>query len=355
MKWLMEFAEAAQRTDRLADRPNHVELLAAGLMGEAGSVLAELKKEHRERDAYPVYRHRMVEEVGDFLWYFVRLVSVVEPNLLSQLEIPSDASKGPSDHAVPLFLDFGGAVGAVLPLVSTKSADQLRNALKRVWKLLMDICAETQLDIRSVGENNIKKVKRRWPTERNYMPLFDVDFDEEEQLPRKLEIEFRERAQNIVVLRCNRINFGDRLTDNIQDPDGYRCHDIFHFAYAVHLGWSPVTRALLRAKRKSNKKIDEAEDGARAAILEEAVSAIVFSRAKRLNFFDGIDHVDYDLLKTIQEFIEGYEVERIPLWQWELAILDGYRVFRQLRNNRGGRVILDLPNHQLKYLAPGPH
>src|SRR5207244_121859 len=124
MKWLMEFAEAGQRTDRLADRPNHVELLAAGLMGEAGSVLAELKKEHRERDAYPVYRHRMVEEVGDFLWYFVRLVSVVEPNLLSQLEMPSDASKGPSDHAVPLFLDFGGAVGAVLPLVSTKSAVQ---------------------------------------------------------------------------------------------------------------------------------------------------------------------------------------------------------------------------------------
>ena len=56
-----------------------------------------------------------------------------------------------------------------------------------------------------------------------------------EQLPRNLDIEFRERArgeQKIVLLRCNGINLGDRLTDNILDPDGYRYHDIFHFAHA---------------------------------------------------------------------------------------------------------------------------
>jgi len=34
--------------------------------------------------------------------------------------------------------------------------------------------------------------------------------------------------------------------------------------------------------------------------LEEAVSAIVFSRAKQLSFFDGIDHLDHDLLKTVR-------------------------------------------------------
>ena len=66
-------------------------------------------------------------------------------------------------------------------------------------------------------------------------------------------------------LRCNGLNFGDRLTDNIVDPDGYRYHDIFHFAYAVHLGWSPVIRSLLRAKRKSVPATDENEDGGRHA------------------------------------------------------------------------------------------
>ena len=56
MKWLIEFSEAAAKTDRLIGHRNHVALLAAGLMGEVGSILAKVKKSKRERDAYPVYR-----------------------------------------------------------------------------------------------------------------------------------------------------------------------------------------------------------------------------------------------------------------------------------------------------------
>ena len=61
-----------------------------------------------------------------------------------------------------------------------------------------------------------------------------------------------------------------------------------------------MIRALLHCKRKSHPEVDEAQDGARAIILDEAVSATVFSHAKHLNFFEGIDHVDYDLLKSIR-------------------------------------------------------
>ena len=38
------------------------------------------------------------------------------------------------------------------------------------------------------------------------------------------------------------------------------------------------------------------------------MSAIVFSRAKQLKFFEGLDHLDLDLLKTVKEFVEGFEV-----------------------------------------------
>ncbi len=72
-------------------------------------------------------------------------------------------------------------------------------------------------------------------------------------------------------------------------------------------------------KRKSDPRVDENQDGARARIIEEAVSAIVFSRAKETRFYDGIDQVDYDLLKTITEFVRGFEVQAVPLWQWEAA------------------------------------
>ena len=80
----------------------------------------------------------------------------------------------------------------------------------------------------------------------------------------------------------------------------------------------------------------------------------MFSRAKETRFYDGVDHVDYDLLKTISEFVRGFEVEDVPLWQWEAAVLSGYRVFRALRDNGGGTVTADLISRDLLYAAPSP-
>jgi NTP pyrophosphatase (non-canonical NTP hydrolase) len=355
MTWVMQFAGAAKETDRFVGRSNHVELLAAGLTGEAGSVVAELKKEQREREAYPAYRRKMLEELGDFLWYFVRLTAVLAPDLVAELVV-DDAGVHRDAEPLARFLELGAAVGELVAAVGRGAAGGgVRDQVLRVWLVLRAAAHDTGVGLEAAAENNLRKVRSRWPLVREYAPLFDEGALEEEQLPRKLEIEFRERSrgeQRIVILRCNGINFGDRLTDNITDPDGYRYHDVFHFAYAVHLGWSPVVRALLRCKRKSDPKIDDAQDGARAGIIEEAVSAIAFSRGKQLGFFDGLDHVDYDLLKMVSEFVEGYEVDRIPLWQWEVAILQGFALFRQLRHNRGGRVALDLGRRELKYFAP---
>lgn len=62
-------------------------------------------------------------------------------------------------------------------------------------------------------------------------------------------------------------------------------------------------------------------------------------RAKELNYFEGQSRVSFDILKTIGEFTSGYEVSLCPLKQWERAILDGYAVFRQIRDAQGGWVI----------------
>ena len=352
--WLAEFATSAKGTDRFSDNDDHAALLAVGLMGEAGSILSELKKEKREREAYPAYRRKMEEEIGDFLWYFVRLVSVLDQALLNELEVASGPDlQQEGSRSLSVFLDLGHAVGEVLAGVKKSvSAAEVRPMLRRVWGALHAVARQAQIVLQDAAIGNTRKIESRWPEDRIYSALFDEGFPEEEQLPRNLEVEFRERTrgeQKVVILRCNSINFGDWITDNILDPDGYRYHDVFHFSHAVHLGWSPVVRALLRCKRKSSERIDEAEDGARAVILEEAIAAIVFSRAKQLKFFEGLNHVDYDLLKTVQEFIDGYEVETVPLWQWEEAILDGYRAFRQLRENQGGRVRLDIREHRISY------
>jgi NTP pyrophosphatase (non-canonical NTP hydrolase) len=353
--WLTSFADQAELSDQLRARENHVLLLAAGLYGESGSVLAELKKSQREGTAYPHYRQRLTEEFGDALWYFVRLVSACDPELLDTLPraVRSELS---TEESIAFSLRLGAAVGDLLRCVQKGPSSELRMLLLSFWTQLLALATKAGVELEAAAAANVTKVHSRWPPTRQFCALLDESFPDEEQLPRVLSVEFLERRRGNrveVLLRYQGITIGDRLTDNISDPDGYRYHDIFHMAYAVFLGWSPVTRALLRCKRKSQPAIDENEDGARASILEEAVSAVVFSRAKNMHYFERATELDYDLLKNIQEMVRGYEVARVPLWQWERAILEGFRVFRLLCSNQGGAVSWNLRERLLEWSPIG--
>ena len=59
--------------------------------------------------------------------------------------------------------------------------------------------------------------------------------------------------------------------------------------------------------------------------------------------------LDYGLLKAVHELVRGYEVEARPLWQWERAILEGFRVFRELKKHRGGAVTIDLDARSIAF------
>lgn len=361
MSWFADYCEEAAQTDRLSGNENHVALLATGLFGEAGSVLAELKKTVRERGAYPSYQNRLMEEIGDLLWYFARLVTILAPSDVRKLDESAERSRQRDDHAdnepIRDALALGSAAGALLATLRHSTDNVIPSQLGTIWRDLLRVAARARIDVREAANKNLDKTQSRWPPEQDFVPLFDERFDETEQIPRRLDVEFRQIRRgdkHAVLLRCKGLNIGDRLTDNIDNPDFYRFHDVFHLAHAVYLGWSPIVRVLLNCKRKSDPRVDENQDGARARIIEEAVSAIVFSRAKETRFYDGVGQVDYDLLKTISEFVRGFEVEDVPLWQWETAILNGYRVFRALRDNGGGTVTVDLLSRDLRYAAPSP-
>lgn len=349
--WLAEYAVATRTTNVLAARTDQRALFTAGLVGEAGGILAELKKVEREGPAYPLYRRRLTEEVGDFLWYFVRLCELADVDVAT-LDTGGAASIGRAlDHA----LQLAASVGRLAALPASANPPMVGVVMVAIWPSLVRVAEAARVSLEEAARANLTKTLARWPRDRLYVRLFDEDAPSECQLPRRLTMEFHEiespgRPQ--VLLRCHELNIGDRVSDNAYDDDGYRFHDVFHLAHAVHLGWSPVLRALLRCKRKHDPRLDEVEDGARAIVLEEAIAALTYRRARQLYFFERQDQLDFDLLKSIAEIAAGLEVAAAPFWQWEAAILDGYRVFRQLRTNGGGRVTLDLTAHQLIYDGP---
>jgi len=162
-------------------------------------------------------------------------------------------------------------------------------------------------------------------------------------------VEFtRDGKKSLVVLRYEGMNLGNKVPDDIGGyPDYYRFHDVFHLAHAAKLGWSPVFREMMKCPRAGTN-----EDGPRARFLEESVIATVFHRARAAGLYEGADKVDYSLLKRVQDLVRDYESAKLPAWRWQEAILEGYEVFRKLKDLKGGRVLIDLPNRVIKYVGP---
>ncbi|MCA1479825.1 hypothetical protein [Bradyrhizobium sp. NBAIM08] len=173
----------------------------------------------------------------------------------------------------------------------TNNQAALAGRLVAIMRTMIQAANEAGVTLEAAAVKNLSKIFDRWPRERTYPAPLDKSAEAEEQLPRDLYVDVFERkvrGQTYVFQRCNGLNIGDRLTDNAMMADDYRFHDVFHYAYVAVLTWSPVIRALFRLKRKSDPKIDEAQDGARATLIEEGVATWIFGQATALNFFAGV-------------------------------------------------------------------
>lgn len=291
----MDFSEyqlEARKTDNLND-DTALMIAFLGLGGEVGSLMTELKKRYRDDFAHKKFQESVVEELGDVLWY-----------------------------------------------IST-------------------VATRLGMDLSEVAEFNLAKIEGRWGYEEtaDRVELFDKNFPLQEQFPRKLMVEFLESSDSgrkVVTLvdLVSKKALGDALRNNAYEDDGYRFHDVLHFAFMAKLGWSPVLRKLLCCKRKSDPLVDEIEDGGRAQVLEEAIVALAYDYASRHALLEGVNVLDYSLLTTISSLIRGNEVSRCTLRQWESAILEGFSVWRKLSENLGGIVLIDLDSRSIKY-CPG--
>ncbi|MEX0803602.1 MAG: MazG nucleotide pyrophosphohydrolase domain-containing protein [Candidatus Binatia bacterium] len=288
-----EYQRESARTDRvIGDDIKSMMVPLLGLAGEAGSLLSEYKKWLRDGDRYKPFTDQVAEEIGDILWY------------------------------------------------------------------LANIAGKVGLDLQEIAQENLAKIHDRWSiADDKQPPLFthvryDDLFPETERLPLRIAVSFNE--ENIdgtpkLVILCDGKQLGNPLTDNSHIDDGYRYHDVFHIGCGILLGWSPILRKFLGVKRKAVPQYDEVEDGARAAAIEEAISAFTFGVARDYSFFDGAQTVDYGILRTIQIMTRSLEVRDKTLRDWENVILQTYAVWRMLVKYRGGMVIGDANSRTLRY------
>ena len=290
-----DYQRLAEETDQFPDRKKDAGLMIPllGLSGEVGTLLAEFKKKIRDRGRYEGFPDRAREEIGDILWY------------------------------------------------------------------LANVASRLDLRLSEVAAQNLLKIQERWPLPGTHSvtPAFDSEYPASERFPRTLVVEIGEaqpgRTAPMRLLVDGAVfNFGDPLTDNSYDDDGYRYHDVMHLAHLAVLGWSPVLRKLLDRKRRSRSDVDEIQDGARAMIVEEAVVAFVYANAEQNVFYEHTIHVDSDMLTTVKRMVRPFEVSRCTAREWEQTILLGYRAFRFIRAKHGARLELNLDSKKMQFIAP---
>ena len=291
---LNDYQRLAENTDQqpkgtsFEDNPRSILVPLLGLAGEAGELLGEHKKWLRDGDSYKLFPGRVKEELGDLLWY------------------------------------------------------------------LSNVASKHNLTLEDVAAHNLSKTQRRWHTEADSgtpYRLLDDSFPEMERFPRQMEVSIESDESGTSVMVINGWKCGDPLRDNRYEDDGYRFHDIFHLSYASNLGWSPTLRALMRRKRKSNARVDEVEDGGRAIVIEEGISAMVFSYAEGRSFLEGAEGVNYELLRTIKEMTAHLEVSCRTEGDWERAIMEGFSLWRQVKAKGRGFIHADLEERTIKMVG----
>lgn len=286
----MDFEEYQQRAIETDQAPDSKEVPLFGLAGEAGQLLSEYKKYLRDGDAHLLFKDRVAEELGDLLWY------------------------------------------------------------------ISNVATKFELSLDDIAIGNLDKTKDRWDPQRKANRekgySFDDGYPTNQRIPRNFIVTITQVEDgDSIKMRAfvDGRQVGDDLTDNSYSEDGYRFHDIFHLSYAAVLGWSPVTRMMLRCKRKDNKRIDEVEDGGRAKAIEEGVAALVFQYAEEHELLKEINSIDFGLLKTIKSLTSRLEVDQCSVADWEKAILMGYSVWREVKANTGGIVKIDLDAQTISY------
>lgn len=264
-----------------------------GLAGEAGSVLTTLKKLIRDGDGFGSFENSLKEELGDVLWY------------------------------------------------------------------VSSIASHYNFSLEEVAKQNLLKTHDRYEKlDLLSIPRFDEKY--EEQFPDSFIINFvEEPGEHFLTVKMvwqdeasgQPIELGNPLTDNSREPNNYRYHDVFHLGYVAFLGWSPVLRHLMKLKRKSDPIALDAEDRGRPQVAEEAVTLIVYNYAKGNTMLRSSDRLDTELLNSIKQLVVDLEVSTVTSYQWERTIVNSYKVFHQVVENKGGKVLVSPKERQLQYIG----
>jgi NTP pyrophosphatase (non-canonical NTP hydrolase) len=255
-----------------------------------------------------------------------------------------------------LFGEAGSVASAIKKLkrdnpAASVAKDEVETELGDVLWYLAEIASHYELKLSDIAASNLEKTKYLFVGDDS---VLDAEAPNDQQFPTSLVANFSDYGQQVTI-QVDGKPFGNPLDDNAHDPDGYRFHDVFHFAYLARLGWSPVIRKQLGLKRRYDERVDRVEDGARAIFLEEGISVFIFNQNERtpdgISSFSDRANIPFGVLSAIKTMTKGIEVGRRDIGAWRDAIAMGFQVFDSLARAQSGTIICNLEARTMAFEA----
>lgn len=192
----------AQATDTMQFEKSSdkaISIALFGLSGEVGELATEYKKRLRDGDNYKIFKEKLMEEIGDIMWYLSSIATIENMQLSDALEF------------------------------SIKKA-------KERWE---DLHLSPQLELEGEFPDDGRPDNEQFP--REFVAAFQESMDK--------------NGKDCISVTVNGESFGDQVRDNAYNDDYYRFHDVFHLSYVTALGWSPVARKLMDKKKRKVKTL----------------------------------------------------------------------------------------------------
>lgn len=158
-------------------------------------------------------------------------------------------------------------------------------------------------------------------------------------------VEFREIETTIgakaVQLWRDGVPLTEPLSDQPEIPEGYRFVDVFHFAHAVVLDWSPNTDLLLGGGGKAPELRSEVG-------VENAISVLTLTHAALSGpGLAAAEILDPELVAGVMQ-LAGRGAPRFTVHQWESAVACGISAWRHLLFCGWRCIELDFAGHALR-------
>lgn len=161
---ITEYAELAQRTASTKTREEKIGHGCLGLIGEAGEVIDIVKKQRYMNMPYETAQNKLIDEIGDCLWYWVELCTGLEFNIEHAYLLAQSMDTLCKNIIEPVSNIISTVCDGFIDDSSQKAKEYIDiEDMAEIFANIMYLLDFCHISLDNVKEHNIDKLKKRYP------------------------------------------------------------------------------------------------------------------------------------------------------------------------------------------------